>query len=236
VRRGSIVQLIVIGVLAGAIASAFALIPNWLPEPASKEAGRIDFVFWFVTGICIFVFSIVAAVSVFAVWKFRAKPDDDSDGAPIHGHTGLEIAWTAVPTLLVTSIAVVSAIVLAKDDAQGANPLRVEVTAQQFFWSYRYPESGNKESDVLRLPVNRSIVLHLTSKDVIHSFWVPEFRQKQDIVPGIHPTLHITPTKVGSYPVICTELCGLGHALMRSRAIVMTDDAFQKWAAQKGGA
>jgi len=236
VRRGSIVQLIVIGVLAGAIASAFALIPNWLPEPASKEAGRIDFVFWFVTGICIFVFSIVAAVSVFAVWKFRAKPDDDSDGAPIHGHTGLEIAWTAVPTLLVTSIAVVSAIVLAKDDAQGANPLRVEVTAQQFFWSYRYPESGNKESDVLRLPVNRSIVLHLTSKDVIHSFWVPEFRQKQDIVPGIHPTLHITPTKVGTYPVICTELCGLGHALMRSRAIVMTDDAFQKWAAQKGGA
>ena len=235
-RRGSIVQLIVIGVLAGAIASAFALIPNWLPEPASKEAGRIDFVFWFVTGICIFVFSIVAAVSVFAVWKFRAKPDDDSDGAPIHGHTGLEIAWTAVPTLLVTSIAVVSAIVLAKDDAQGANPLRVEVTAQQFFWSYRYPEFGNKESDVLRLPVNRSIVLHLTSKDVIHSFWVPEFRQKQDIVPGIHPTLHITPTKVGTYPVICTELCGLGHALMRSRAIVMTDDAFQKWAAQKGGA
>jgi cytochrome c oxidase subunit 2 len=236
VRRGSIVQLIVIGVLAGAIASAFALIPNWLPEPASREAGRIDFVFWFVTGICIFIFSIVAAVTVFAVWKFRAKPDDDSDGAPIHGHTGLEIAWTAVPTLLVTSIAVVSAIVLAKDDAQGANPLRVEVTAQQFFWSYRYPEFGNKESDVLRLPVNRSIVLHMTSKDVIHSFWVPEFRQKQDIVPGLHPTLHITPTKVGTYPVICTELCGLGHALMRSRAIVMTDGAFQKWAAQRGGA
>ena len=234
-RRGSIVQLIVIGVLAGAIASAFALIPGWLPAPASKEAGRIDFVFWFVTGICIFVFSIVAAVSVFAVWKFRAKPDDDSDGPPIHGHTGLEIVWTAVPTLLVTSIAVVSAIVLAKDDAQGANPLRVEVSAQQFFWSYRYPEFGNKESDILRLPVDRSIVLRMTSKDVIHSFWVPEFRQKQDIVPGIHPTLHITPNKVGTYPVICTELCGLGHALMRSRVIVMKADAFQKWAAQKGG-
>ena len=128
-RRGSIVQLIVIGVLAGGIASAVALIPNWLPPAASREAGRIDFVFWFVTGICIFVFSIVAAVSVFAVWKFRAKPDDDSDGPPIHGHTGLEILWTAVPTLLVTSIAIVSAIVLAKDDAQGANPLRIDVTA-----------------------------------------------------------------------------------------------------------
>jgi cytochrome c oxidase subunit 2 len=241
VRRGSIVQLIVIGVLAGAIASAVALVPGhlhipaWLPEPASKEAGRIDFVFWFVTGICIFVFSIVAAVTFFAIWKFRAKPDDDSDGPPIHGHTGLEIVWTAVPTLLVTSIAVVSAIVLAKNDAAGADPLRVEVTAQQFFWSYRYPEFGNKESDILRLPVNRSVVLRMTALDVIHSFWVPEFRQKQDLVPGIHPTLHITPTKVGTYPVICTELCGLGHALMRSRTIVMTDDAFQKWANQMGG-
>jgi cytochrome c oxidase subunit 2 len=234
VRRGSIVQLIVIGVLAGAVASVFALIPGWLPEPASREAGRIDFVFWFVTGICIFVFSIVAAVSVFAVLKFRRKPDDDSDGPPIHGHTGLEILWTAVPTLLVTAIAVVSAIVLAKDDAQGANPLRIEVTAQQFFWSYRYPGYGNKESGVLRLPVDRSVVLRMTAKDVIHSFWVPEFRQKQDVVPGIHPTLHITPDKVGTYPVICTELCGVGHALMRSRVIVMKGDAFERWASRKG--
>ena len=233
-RRGSIVQLIVIGVLAGAVASLVALIPGWLPQPASREAGRIDFVFWFVTGICIFVFSIVAAVSVFAVWKFRAKPDDDSDGPPIHGHTGLEIMWTAVPTLLVTAIAVVSAIVLAKDDAQGANPLRVNVFAQQFFWSYRYPGYGNKESDVLRLPVNRSVVLHMTAKDVIHSFWVPEFRQKQDVVPGLHPTLHITPNRVGTYPVICTELCGLGHALMRSRVIVMQPDAFEQWASKQG--
>jgi cytochrome c oxidase subunit II len=242
VRRGSIVQLIVIGVLAGAVASAVALVPGhlgipaWLPNPASREAGRIHFVFWFVTGICIFVFSIVAAVSVYCVWKFRAKPDDDSDGPPIHGHTGLEIAWTAVPTLLVIAIAIVSAIVLAKDDAQGADPLRVDVTAQQFFWSYQYPDYGNKQSDILRLPVHRSVVLRMTSKDVIHSFWVPEFSQKQDVVPGLHPTLHITPTTAGTYPVICTELCGLGHALMRSRVIVMKPGAFEQWAKQKGGA
>jgi cytochrome c oxidase subunit II len=234
VRRGSIVQLIVIGVLAGAIASAVARTPNWLPGSASREAGRIDFVFWFVTGICIFVFSIVAAVSIYAVWKFRAKPDDDSDGPPIHGHTGLEILWTAVPTLLVTAIAIVSAIVLAKDDAAGANPLRVDVYAQQFFWSFTYPGFNNKKSDVLRLPVNRSVVLKMHAKDVIHSFWVPEFRQKQDVVPGITPTLHITPNRVGTYPLICTELCGLGHALMRSRVIVMDTAAFDKWAKQKG--
>jgi cytochrome c oxidase subunit 2 len=234
VRRGSIVQLIVVGVLAAAVASAVALIPDWLPKSASDEAGRIDFVFWFVTGICIFVFAIVAAVSVLAVVKFRAKPDDDSDGPPIHGHTGLEILWTAVPTLLVTAIAIVSAIVLAKDDAAGANPLRVNVYAQQFFWSYSYPGYGNKDSSILRLPVDRSVVLRMTAKDVIHSFWVPEFRQKQDVVPGIHPTLHITPNKVGTYPVVCTELCGLGHGLMRSRVIVMEPAAFERWATRKG--
>jgi cytochrome c oxidase subunit 2 len=234
VRRGSIVQLIVIGVLAGAVASAVALIPNWLPDSASDEAGRIDFVFWFVTGICIFVFALVAGVSVMAVWKFRAKPDDDSDGPPVHGHTGLEIVWTAIPTLLVTAIAIVSAIVLAKDDAAGSNPLRVDVTAQQFFWSYRYPDYDNKESAVLRLPLNRSVVLHMTALDVIHSFWVPEFRQKQDLVPGIEPTLHITPNKLGTYPVICTELCGVGHALMRSRVVVMRPDAFEQWASKQG--
>jgi cytochrome c oxidase subunit 2 len=233
-RRGSIVQLILFALVASAAGLALALVPGWLPEQASDEAGRIDFVFWFVTAICVFIFAIVAAVLVYAVFKFRAPPDDDSDGPPIHGHTGLEIAWTAVPTVLVTAIAIVSAIVLAKDDAAGANPLRVDVFAQQFFWSYSYPGYENKKSSILRLPVNRSVVLRMHAKDVLHSFWVPEFRQKQDLVPGLQPTLHITPNKLGTYPVVCTELCGLGHALMRSRVIVMKPDAFETWAKKKG--
>ena len=232
-RRGSILQLALFAAVAGAIGVILAIFPNWLPEPATREAGRIHFVFWFVTGICLFIFAIVAAVLAYSVWKFRRPPDDDSDGPPIHGHTGLEITWTAIPFLLVTAIAIVSAIVLAKDDAAGANPLRVNVVAQQFAWSFYYPSYGNKRSAILMLPINRSVVLTMTSKDVIHSFWVPEFSQKQDLVPGIHPTLHITPDRIGTYPVVCTELCGLGHALMRSRAKVVSTAAFAKWA--KGG-
>src|SRR5205814_7649030 len=131
------------------------------------------------------IFAIVAAVSTYAVLNFRRKPDDDSDGPPIHGHTGLEIAWTAVPAVLVTAIAIVSAIVLAKDDAEGANPLRINVVAQQFAWTFYYPTYGNKRSDILRLPVHRSIVLRMTSKHAAHSFCVPQFSQKQDIVPGL---------------------------------------------------
>jgi cytochrome c oxidase subunit II len=230
-RRGSIVQLILFAIVASAAGLTLALVPGWLPDSASDEAGRIDFIFWFVTAICVFIFAIVAAVLIYAVFKFRAQPDDDSDGPPIHGHTGLEILWTAIPTVLVTAIAIVSAIVLAKNDAAGANPLKVDVFAQQFFWSYSYPGYSNKKSTILRLPVDRSVVLTMHAKDVIHSFWVPEFRQKQDLVPGIHPTVHITPNKLGTYPVVCTELCGLGHALMRSRVVVMKPDAFERWAA-----
>jgi cytochrome c oxidase subunit 2 len=201
----------------------------WLPEPASDEAGRIHFVFWFTTVICIVIFAIVAAVMLYAIVRFRAAPDDDSDGPPTHGHTGVEIVWTVIPTVLVTAIGIVSAVVLAKNDNVGKNVMHVNVTAQQFAWSFQYPGAHNLTSGTLRVPVNRSLLLTFTAKDVIHSFWVPEWSQKQDTVPGIHPTLHITPNKVGRFSVICTELCGLGHAVMRTTAIVMPQKAFDAW-------
>jgi cytochrome c oxidase subunit 2 len=228
-RRGSIFALLGIGIVAGGIATAVAVLLPWLPPDASRERGRIDFVFWFTIVICIVIFALVVAVLLYSILKFRAKPDDDSDGPPIHGHTGLEIVWTLIPTLLVTSIGIVSAIVLGRNDAQGKDVFRVNVVAQQFAWSFSYPEANNLTTGVLRLPVNRSVELSFKALDVIHSFWVPEFGQKQDTVPGLHTQLHITPDKVGTYPVICTELCGLGHATMRTEAIVMTTAAFDKW-------
>jgi cytochrome c oxidase subunit II len=237
VRRGSVAQLIAIGIVCGGVAALVAILVPWLPDPASRQAGRIDFVFWFVTVICIAIFALVAAVIIYSLVKFRAPPGDDSDGPPIHGHTGLEIAWTAVPAALVTSISIVSAIVLAKNDhvpkASAANPLKplvVEVTAQQFAWSFKYTGFGNLTSATLKLPLDKPVKLRITSLDVNHSFWVPEFGQKQDAVPGAWNKLAITPDKLGTYPVICTELCGLGHALMRSRAEVMPEQQFLSWA------
>ncbi|HZS25422.1 MAG TPA: cytochrome c oxidase subunit II [Gaiellaceae bacterium] len=232
-RRGSLVSLLGIGLVAGGIAAAVALLIPWLPPVASKERVRIDDVFWFTVVICIVIFAIVAAVLIYSVFAFRAAPDDDSDGPPTHGNTTLEIVWTLIPTLLVTAIGIFSAVVLAKNDALGKNVFKVNVTAQQFAWSFSYPEAGNVTTGVLRLPVNRSVLLDLKSLDVIHSFWVPEFGQKEDTVPGLHTSLHITPTKIGSYDIICTELCGLGHATMRSTAIVMSDAAFDKWLASQ---
>ena len=233
VRRGSIVQLVLISLVAAGIATALALIPAWLPTEASEEAGRINFVFWFVTAICIGIFALVAAVTIYAVFKFRAREDDDSDGPPIHGHTGLEIAWTAVPAVLVTAIAIVSAVVLARNSDAGPNPLQIDVLAQQFAWSFTYPQQDKLTSGHLRLPVGRPAELHFQARDVLHSFWVPQFGQKQDTVPGLETTLVITPKKVGTFPVVCTELCGLGHAAMRTQAIVMRQAEFDAWVRER---
>src|SRR5262245_51316670 len=233
-RRGSIFALLGIGLIAGAVAAAVALVPTWLPVAASQEAVRIDFVFWFVIAICIAIFALVAAVMIYAVIRFRVQEDDYEDGPPVHGHTGLEITWTAIPFVLVTAIAVVSGIVLSRNDAQAQATLRINVMAQQFEWTFNYPDANNAASPVLRLPEGRSIELYMRSPDVIHAFFVPEFRTNEDIVPGLVTNVHITPTRVGTFPLICNELCGLGHSTMRTQAIVMPDHAFDVWLKQQG--
>jgi cytochrome c oxidase subunit 2 len=231
VRRGSLIQLAAIAVVAAAVCVAVALAVPWLPDPAGKEAQRIDFVYWFTTAIAIAVFSVVAAVIVFSIWKFRARPDDDSDGPPVHGHTGLEIFWTAVPAVLVTAISIVSAIVLAQNSNAGPDPVRIDVLARQFAWQFTY--SNGKSLGYLEVPLGRKVQLNITSTDVIHSFWVPELSQKQDAVPGQHNKIVITPTRTGTFPVICTELCGLGHSLMRSHVNIVSQADFAKFL--KGG-
>src|SRR3954464_6258574 len=156
--------------LFAAGAAAVALLIPWLPRPASEQADRIDFVFWFVTGICIAIFALVAAVITYSLLHFRAGPDDDSDGPPTHGHTGLEIVWTAIPAVLVTAISIVSAVVLAKNGNAGSQPLEGKVTARQFAWTFEYP--GGHVEPVLRVPEGRHTRLLITAADVLHSFWV----------------------------------------------------------------
>src|SRR3954465_5635125 len=233
-RRGSIVALLGLALIAGGVATAVAGVPTWLPEDASQQAGRIAFTFWFVIAICIFIFAIVAAVMAYAVIRFRVREDDFEDGPPIHGHTGLEITWTIIPFILVPAIAIVSAIVLSRNDAEAGNTLRINATAQQFTWTFGYPDAHDATSPVLRLPEGRSIELDMRALDVIHAFFVPEFRTNEDIVPGLVTSVHITPDRLGTFPLICNELCGLGHSTMRSQAVVMKPAAFDAWLKQQG--
>ena len=229
-------RVVAIGLLVGAGSAAVAIFIPWLPDQATEEGEWIDLVFWFTTTICIVIFSLVAAITIYSVVKFRVRPDDDSDGPPIHGHTGLEIVWTAIPTALVTSIAILSAVALAQNESVPDDKLTVEVTARQFAWRFKYPQYGGIESSSLYLPKGRTAELKLTALDVIHSFSSPEFRQKQDAVPGETTHVAVTPTKTGTFSVVCYELCGLGHALMRTKSIVLEAPEFESWTRQQRAA
>jgi cytochrome c oxidase subunit II len=227
VRKG-IVQLVAIGVVIGVALTLVAVLLKWLPTSASEEFDRIADIYWLVTWISVAIFSLVVAVIVFSVWKWRVPLDDDRDGPPIHGHTGLEILWTAVPAVLVIVIGVVSAVVLARNGQAGERPLEVTAIGQQFAWKFEYPDEEVTSGELV-LPLGREARFTMRALDVIHSFWVPNFGQKMDAVPGIETEILVTPTRTGDFEVVCTELCGLGHATMRANARVVTRREFQAW-------
>jgi len=221
----------VIAVLAAIVTTLVAVLIRWLPESASEQMDRITFTYWFATVISIGIFSIVIGMIVYSVWAFRVQPEDDTDGPPIHGNTRLEIAWTLVPALLVISIGVVSAVVLSKNANAGSDPLEVKVFAQQFAWKFEYP--GNVKSDELVMPLHRPVEFSMQSADVIHSLWIPQMGQKQDVVPGVTTHIVITPTRTGQFTLVCTELCGLGHATMRAPVRVLEQPEFARWLAKQ---
>jgi cytochrome c oxidase subunit II len=228
VRKGEAIKMVLIGLVAAGIATAVALAIPWLPDSASKQMDRIIDAYWFATIMCIAIFAIVIAVLVYSLWAFRASPYDESDGAHIHGHAGLEVVWTVVPFVLVVALGAFSAVVVAKNN-NATDPLHIKVYAQQFAWRFEYPDNGGIKTNELTMPVDRDIKFELVAADVLHSFWIPEMGQKQDLVPGDPMELVVTPTRTGEFAVICTELCGLGHATMRASAHVLSKPAFAAW-------
>ena len=227
--RKGIVQLVAIGIVIAIGVTLVAVLFQWLPTSASEEFDRIQDIYWFATVMSIVIFALVSAVVVYSVWKWRVPPDDDAEGPPIHGHTGLEIVWTAVPAILVIALGIVSAFVLSENGEARDDALQVKAIGQQFAWKFEYPEHGDFSTGELVLPVDQQAQFTMEALDVIHSFWVPNLGQKMDAVPGIETTINVTPTRTGDFAVVCTELCGLGHATMRARARVVTQAEFDEW-------
>ena len=227
-RSRHAIPLAVLAVVIGGATATVFLAFDWIPLQASEQAERVDRLLWFVVIACGVIFTIVLMFLLYSVWRFRAPPGDEEDGPPIHGNTRLEIAWTLIPTLLLTAMAIWAYLVLTDNEALAEDRLVVNVTGEQFAWTFTYPDAGIESGD-LRIPVDRQVELRMTAVDVIHDLYVPEFRVKQDVVPGVTTQLIIDPNRVGTYPVICAELCGLGHSTMRSRAVVMPQDEYQAW-------
>lgn len=231
--RRHILPILGIAVVVGGITAASALLIDWLPDQAAEQAPRVDALMWFLMISCGVIFTLVVSVLLYSVWRFRAKPDDDSDGSHIHGNTRLEVAWTILPAVLLAVMAVWAIIVLNENENLDADRLEIDVQAEQFAWTFSYRDVATPvASGDLRVPVGRQVRLNMRSLDVIHDFYVPEFRVKEDVVPGIVTTLVFNPDRVGTYQVICAELCGVGHSTMRARVHVMQPGAYRRWLRQ----
>jgi cytochrome c oxidase subunit II len=231
--RLPIAKMLAATVALTAAMSAVMLPINWNGEAASTAAPRIDKLLDVMIVLSSFVFVMV--MLFYALWKFKAKPGDESDGEPIHGNTRLEVAWTLIPTVIVLFAAGYSWAILDEIESPDADPLTVDVYSQQFAWSFGYPGQGDAWSEgELRVPLDRQVHFKMHAMDVIHSFWVPEWRIKKDNVPGITTTAIVTPDKLGTYQLVCTELCGLGHATMRAKVVVQSPAQFDKWVAGLG--
>jgi cytochrome c oxidase subunit 2 len=206
---------------------------NLMPAEASTRATLVDQLFRAMLGLAAVIFLLVEGLLLYSVFRFRRPRGDDGDAVPVHGNRALEIVWTLIPALIVVVIGFYSFRVLAASEIREADPLVVNVRSRQFAWTFEYPGSNVISSD-LHLPVGRQVRFLITSDDVIHSFWVPEFRVKRDATPGQIAELLVTPTREGTYAVRCAELCGVGHAGMglSSSAIVESAEAFQAWLTQ----
>jgi cytochrome c oxidase subunit 2 len=226
VKHIVVASILVIVVTALVILGLNAL--DLVPQLASEEGAFVDEMFAAQVYVIAFIFSLIIVLMLYSVVVFRRKPGDVGDGVYIKGNTPLEITWTVVPLIVVIGFGVWGASHLNEITAGDPDELVVEVTGFQFGWRFDYPDSGISASE-LYLPRGRQVLFKITSTDVIHSFWVPEFRIKQDAVPGRWTTLRVTPSEVGDFRVRCAEMCGYAHSAMYAPVVVVEPEDFEAW-------
>ncbi|NJL02395.1 MAG: cytochrome c oxidase subunit II [Spirulinaceae cyanobacterium SM2_1_0] len=274
-----------IGILVAIISFWYGRDNGLLPEQVSQQAPLVDNFFRVMVTVGTALFLLVEGAIVFALFKFRRRPDDDTDAPPIKGNFSLEVFWTAIPAVIVIGLGIYSVDVynrmggfdtvgstavahhhgghatqlaslpgssdvgapllsaaapqqvafkygLGATPAEGqASPfLEIAVKGLQYAWLFTYP--NGMVTGELHVPVGEDVRLNITAQDVLHSFWLPEFRIKQDAIPGETTELRFTPTKTGTYPVVCAELCGAYHGSMRSQIIIQEPDEYEQWVAE----
>jgi cytochrome c oxidase subunit 2 len=233
-------RLLGIGIVAAAIGIVIGLLIPWFPPAAAKQAHTIDTLYYVLIIVTVPVFVLVTTVVVFSAVRFRMRPGEERlDGPPIHGNTQLEVLWTALPSALIAALVVYAAVVLHDIGVKQRGELTVGVTGQQFEWTFQYPSYNDAAGSpivapVLYLPINRPVVFEIHAVDVIHTFWVPAFRIQEDAVPGITTSFRATPDHLGTYDVVCNQLCGYGHSTMRTTLHIVTASKFKAWLALHG--
>ena len=255
-RRPSRAALIGIAVWLGLLLLASLAMAraaqSWLPVQASNAAPLVDGLFRFETGVGTFVFLAVASVMAWVVLVNRAAKYDESDAEPVEGNTRLEVIWTAIPFLLVMAIAVYAIQVNSRlgilgpmEHIHARSPVeqaggyrgdrlpaaQVEVIARQWSWEFRYPAAGVSSTE-LHLAVDQPVTFRLVSDDVLHGFYVPAFRLKQDVIPGRAIDFSLTPTREGRYRLRDSQFSGTWFAANQADVVVESREAHQAWLKQ----
>jgi cytochrome c oxidase subunit II len=239
--RGRAFRVALAALAAAAVSSFASALPLWmrLPENVSTYGGQIDGLFRLILWITGTIFVVVEALLVIFIFRYRRR--EGRVPRYTHGSNRLEVFWTIVPAVICVVLALMSRRSWAEiKQNMPKQAMNIEVTAEQFAWNIRYPGPDGKldtTDDVVTLnqlhfPVGRAVVVTLHSKDVIHSFFLPEFRVKQDAVPGMTTRIWFEATRVGHWEIACAELCGLGHFRMKGFVTVETPEEFDRWLAE----
>ena len=200
------------------------------PEDASQMGHSVDVLFITMLVLTGIIVGGIAAVVLYFVIKYRRRNEDDV-GQDIGDHISVEIIWTAVPLAICLVIFVWASWLYLRMSKPPADAMVINVIGKQWMWKIQHP-SGRKEINELHVPLGKPIVLQMTSQDVIHSFFIPAFRTKQDVLPGRYSEEWFTATKLGEYHLFCSQYCGTSHALMGGTVVVMEPGAYDSWAAQ----
>jgi cytochrome c oxidase subunit II len=196
------------------------------PEAASTVAPRVDALFWFLTILTLILSLLIAGLIVYFAVKYRRG--SSADRTPYRSNFWLEIIWIVGPLPILIYIFYWSADLFFELRRPPADSMQVTVVARQWMWKFQHP-SGKREIDVMHVPVHRPVELTMISQDVIHSFYVPAFRVKQDVLPGRYTTVWFEPDKVGEYHLFCAEYCGTNHSRMIGRIVVLSQADYEQW-------
>ena len=196
---------------------------------ASLASHDVDAVFIFILAIAGFFFVLTQGLLIYFAVRYRRKKGEPAVETPyITGNQALEVVWIVIPSLLLVAIFGYGLFVFVKMRTPLPGATEVQVTASQFQWSFKYPD-GRSSVNELRLALNKPVKLVMTSRDVIHGFFIPAYRQKQDVLPGRYTYLWLLPERTGTFDIFCSQYCGTGHSLMRASLIVMPQIDYQNW-------
>lgn len=208
-------------------------------DPKGPDAQTIHNLAVPVFVIAAIVFFLVQGGVLFLAWRFRKRKDDDGELPPqVHGNTRLELGWTILPALLLAGVGAASVLTLLDLDDRPADAQQVTVVGQQWWWEYQYDIDDDGEPDIvtandLVIPAGKPVTLTVTSRDVIHSFWIPNLNGKRDAVPGRTSPLAMEADEPGVYRGQCTEFCGLSHSYMGMRVVALSEADYADWEARQ---